>query len=52
MQLSHAARNARNSIKNPRARNNANLLSIINIINKAILSVTADKVTRKNDSKE
>ena len=52
MQLSHAAKNARNLIKNPRIKNNVKLLSIIIIINKAILGVITGKTTRKNNFKK
>ena len=52
MQSSHAARNVKDLIKNSRIKNNANLLSVIDIISRAILSVIINKVTRKNDFKE
>ena len=52
MQPSYAVKNIRDLIKNPRIRNNINLLSATDIINKTILNVTAGRVTRKNDSRE
>ena len=52
MQPSHAAKNERDLIKKSRVKNNANLLFIIIIINKAILGAITDKIIYKNDSKE
>ena len=52
MRPDHVAKNARDLIKNPRIENNANLLFITAIINKAILKIITGKTTRKDDSKE
>ena len=52
MQPDHVTKNVGDLIKSPRAGNNANLLSVTAVVSKAILNIIADKIMRKDDSKE